>query len=108
MVSCETLADRVERQLGSVTGREIADALPLAMSKLERIVAREGDADGERLKPYYIAQLVAEQIISARAELYFGSVKQMSAGATAPNAHKSTIVILAQNLKEVKGATDNV
>ncbi len=108
MMSCETLTDRVERQLGNVTGREIAEALPLAMNKLERIVAREGDADGERLKPYYIAQLVAEQIILARAELYFNSVKEMSTGATAPNAHKSTIVILTQNFKGVKGATDNV
>lgn len=36
--------------------------LPQAMRKLEWIISREGDADGERLKPYYIAQLVAETI----------------------------------------------
>lgn len=108
MRSCETLIDRVERQLGGVTGREIVTALPLAMDKLERIIAREGDDDGERLKPYYIAQLVAEQIRSDRAEVHFATTNKKSADATAPNALQSTITILAQNFEGVKGATDNV
>ena len=104
MRSCETLIDRVERQLGGVTGREIVTALPLAMDKLERII----DDDGERLKPYYIAQLVAEQIRSARAEAYFAKANQKSAGAIAPNALQSTVTILAQNFEGVKGASGNV
>lgn len=108
MVSCETLIERVERQLGYVSGREILTALPLAMSKLERIVAREGDDDGERLKPYYIAQLVAEQIRSDRAEVHFATTNKKSADATAPSALQSTITILAQSFEGVKGATDNV
>jgi len=33
-----------------------------AKCKLERIIDREGDADGERKKPYYLAQLVVEAI----------------------------------------------
>lgn len=108
MRSCETLIDRVEQQLGGVTGREIAIALPLAMDKLERIIAREGDDDGERLKPYYIAQLVAEQIRSDRAEAYFAKANQKSAGAIAPNALQSTVTILAQNFEGVKGASGNM
>ena len=36
--------------------------LESAQRKLETIIAREGDADGERRKDYYIAQLVAEAI----------------------------------------------
>lgn len=37
-------------------------ALEKAARKLERIISQEGDADGERLKPYYLAQLVAEAL----------------------------------------------
>jgi hypothetical protein len=35
-----------------------------ALQKLQWIISREGDADGERTKPYYLAQLIAEAIRS--------------------------------------------
>lgn len=48
-------------------GREITDAewkeaLPAAKRKLERIISREGDLEGERRKPYYLGKLVEEHI----------------------------------------------
>lgn len=48
-------------------GREITDeewdeAYPAAKRKLEWIISREGDADGERRKPYYLGKLVEEHI----------------------------------------------
>lgn len=33
-----------------------------ALEKLERIIAREGDAEGERLQPWYLEQLIQEEI----------------------------------------------
>lgn len=38
-----------------------------ATRKLDRIISREGDTNGERRKPYYLAQLIAEHI---RSELF--------------------------------------
>ena len=43
------------------------DALYLAEQKLEQIIAREGDADGERRKPYYKIMLAQEILRSHRA-----------------------------------------
>lgn len=45
---------------------EIINSLKPATEKLERIIQREGDADGARLEPSYIAQLIAENIRSTR------------------------------------------
>lgn len=54
-----------EKYLGAEISQELFELeLPAAMRKLEWIISREGDADGERTKPYYIAQLVAEIIRS--------------------------------------------
>jgi hypothetical protein len=33
-----------------------------ALDKRDAIIKREGDDDGERLKPYYLRQLVEEEI----------------------------------------------
>lgn len=41
-----------------------------AKRKLARIIEREGDADGERLKPYYLAQLIAEAVTAERLSNY--------------------------------------
>lgn len=41
---------------------EIDIYLPHAQRKLELIISREGDGNGERLKPYYLAQLLWEII----------------------------------------------
>lgn len=48
------------------TYSEIINSLKPATEKLERIIKREGDADGARLEPSYIAQLIAENIRSTR------------------------------------------
>lgn len=40
---------------------DIEKIITAAMNKLERIIAREGDADGERRQPWYLAQLIGEQ-----------------------------------------------
>jgi len=59
---------------------EISSALPLATAKLQRIISREGDANGERLKNSYLVQLVAEQVTQARAEaLYKGKEPAVAA-----------------------------
>ena len=38
------------------------ESLPRALQKLERIIDRYGDEDGERRKPYYLGKLVEEDI----------------------------------------------
>ena len=44
---------------------DIESIITAAMNKLERIIAREGDADGERRQTWYIAQLIGEQAAAA-------------------------------------------
>ena len=41
--------------------------LETVSQKLQWIISREGDADGQRLKPHYIAQLISEEI---KAEIF--------------------------------------
>lgn len=56
---------KVETRLAGpfyVTPAEYFKAQEQAKRKLARIIEREGDADGERLKPYYLEQLIAEAI----------------------------------------------
>lgn len=52
---------------------EIAEA---AARKLEWIMQREGDLDGERKKPYYLAQLMAEEIRRRTLTGYFEAIKR--------------------------------
>ncbi len=55
--------NEAEEYLGrSITDAEWNKALPEAQRKLEFIIGREGDADGERRKPYYLGKLVEENI----------------------------------------------
>lgn len=59
--------DEVRDEACSYLGREITDAewneaLPPAQRKLDWIISREGDLDGERRKPYYLGKLVEEHI----------------------------------------------
>nr|DAO88748.1 MAG TPA: hypothetical protein [Caudoviricetes sp.] len=59
--------DEVRDEACSYLGREITDAewneaLPPAQRKLDWIISREGDLDGERRKPYYLGKLVEERI----------------------------------------------
>lgn len=76
-----------EKYLGMEISRELFEMeLPAAMRKLEWIISREGDADGERAKPYYIAQLVAEIIqscvLTIRCMLDFEDKKELPAKRT--------------------------
>lgn len=48
------------------TESEYEAALEPAQRKLDRIIKMEGDDNGERLKDYYLAQLIAEQIRQQR------------------------------------------
>ena len=62
------IEDEVREQASEYLGRELTDAewreaLPKAQRKLDVIISLEGDAGGERRKPYYIAQLVKEFVI---------------------------------------------
>ena len=58
------LIQMVEHYLGNeiICTGEFTAALSSAIDKLKRIIEREGDANGERLQPYYLAQLIAESI----------------------------------------------
>lgn len=59
----EEIRDEASEYLGrELTDAEFAEAYPMAKRKLDAIVQREGDANGERLKPCYIGQLIAEHI----------------------------------------------
>ena len=59
------IKELAEKYLGTKIGQEVFEAeLTQAKHKLDRIIRNEGDANGERKKPYYIAQLVAEIIKS--------------------------------------------
>ena len=56
-------------------GREITDAewreaYPEAKRKLDRIIERYGDEDGERRKPYYLGKLVQEHIFQQALSRY--------------------------------------
>lgn len=45
-----------------ITDDDMAEAQVHAERKLDWIISREGDAGGERLEPYYLAQLIAEYL----------------------------------------------
>lgn len=60
-----------EQYLGTpITDREWLKALPQSAVKLGYVIAREGDADGERKKPYYLARLIEEAVRADRLERY--------------------------------------
>lgn len=58
--------EEVEKQLGRpITRQQFLQAYKSAKRKLARIIEREGDLGGERLKPYYITQLIAEAVFES-------------------------------------------
>jgi len=58
--------NEAEEYLGrSTTDAEWSKALPQAQKKLDYIIGREGDANGERRKPYYLGKLIEEAITAA-------------------------------------------
>ena len=65
------LKEMVEKYAGyDIKQEEIDIFLPQAERKLELIIQREGDHDGERRKPYYIAMLLSEIIGVERLSAY--------------------------------------
>lgn len=50
----------------TITNSEYVEAKKYADRKLKIIIEREGDADGERCKPYYLAQLISETVRANR------------------------------------------
>lgn len=47
------------------------DVIDRAKAKLERIIATEGDMNGQRMEPWYLDTLVQEEMLSAAACLHF-------------------------------------
>lgn len=57
----------VEKELGdSINDSELEKAEQYARRKLDWIISREGDAQGERLKPWYLAKLISETVYQNR------------------------------------------
>ena len=62
-----TLQQQAERYLGSeIEPSEWDEAKAYAEHKLKGIIEREGDADGARREPWYLAQLIAETVKGSR------------------------------------------
>ena len=55
---------------GTILECEWWRALESASRKLAWIISREGDADGERREPYYLAMLIAEAVKASRFSLW--------------------------------------
>lgn len=61
----------VEMEVGDkVSDEEIVNAEIYARNKRYNIVKNEGDANGKRSKPYYLAKLTAETVLQNRAMDY--------------------------------------
>lgn len=74
--------DEVRDEACGFCGREITDAewneaLPQAQHKLELIISREGDADGERRKPYYLGKLIEEHLTQKALSQYCDEMSRM-------------------------------
>lgn len=63
----EARAAAEKRLSRAIAPLEWQTAYPKAAAKLNRIILREGDNGGERREPWYIGELVAEQIIATAA-----------------------------------------
>ena len=79
---------------------ELGEVFELAYQKRERIIAREGDANGERLKLYYLAHLIAEQIVEKRAQKKYSG--------TMARSTQSVIMIITDKSAFVKEVFTNV
>lgn len=91
----EPLSNLLQKELGYIpTEEEINSVFADAYIKRERIIAREGDANGERLKLYYLASLIAEKIIEKKAQKKYSGTKARST--------KSVTVIIADKSALVK------
>lgn len=62
-----TLQQQAEQYLGAgIEPSEWDRAKPYAEHKLKGIIEREGDANGARREPWYLAQLIAEIVKGSR------------------------------------------
>ena len=53
----------IQKQVGiEVTDEEVEENMPYAKRKLSHIISREGDLNGERNQPWYLATLLGEII----------------------------------------------
>lgn len=61
------MQQQAEHYLGAaIESSEWGEAKAYAERKLKGIIEREGDGDGARRKPEYLAQLIAEAVIACR------------------------------------------
>lgn len=75
----EELQQQAERYLGTeIEPSEWDKAKAYAERKLKGIIEREGDGDGERRKPYYLAQLIAETVRSDRFSQFTIALMELS------------------------------
>ncbi|TCX51975.1 MULTISPECIES: hypothetical protein [unclassified Dehalobacter] len=76
----------VEEELRSeISIEEMERAERRARQKLDWIIKREGDANGERLKPWYLVHLISEAVcqyrLSAECLLLYGRAKEKDCAA---------------------------
>ena len=91
----EPLSDMLTKKLGyAPTEEEINSVFADAYIKRERIISREGDANGERLELSYLASLIAEMIVEKKAQKKYSGTKARST--------KTVTVIIADNSSFVK------
>lgn len=88
----EEIKKLAEKYLGAEINQELFELeMPAAQRKLEWIISREGDANGERTKPYYIAQLVAEvirsDVMTLHCMLDYEDKKRAAHKVDSPNNH---------------------
>lgn len=82
-----TLIYLVQTYKPDATVEDVKRELPYCQHKLDLIIKREGDGEGRRMEPRYLAQLIAEQIRANQNEKRFFSVNK-------ERAHRS---VLPQN-----------
>lgn len=56
----------VSNKIGPISFQELAPAIAHAVFKQQRIIEREGDADGQRRENWYLVQLIIEQVMEKR------------------------------------------
>ncbi len=77
------LRRQVESYLGSsIAPSELEEAKAYAERKLASIIDREGDADGARRQPDYLAQLIAETVRSNRLSRCLYNIMELQAQGT--------------------------
>lgn len=90
----------VNRKVENATISEVLKAYPRAMDKLANLIARFGDAEGQRYTTTYISHLVAEEIKSNRATQFCDAlyeIKRNEPTQRAELASVTTIIVAQKN-----------